>query len=411
MVPLKDKNMMMRTYVLIMLRVLVKLMIVFAAVLLHASIPSLLILLGIIFLSELYKNVASLLISRGANPRLIGAFVSALDGAALTCALFFANALNTDLYLFVLFSIAINTAEYGLLSAMTEGIIAGFSYAIFLLASLPSYDSSLFFTTYFIRILILVFLSWITGWLANELYEKEGKLNIVLENDVHEEELNELKDTFVTDAAESIKTPMSAIKGYIDLMLHGRVGDLDERVTEYINNILTNVLKVDSIVEELLHIIEIEDTIKLRRKVVSVNEFVATLKEDAAAFSKLFKCEIGFQDETAKGEQVRIDEYRLKIAIKNILFYLFNISGQKIQMSFKHIDDNLCIEVTAEVKKYANLEIFSNEYVFENKMNKNSMLKVYTSKLIIESHEGRIELKKDHDDVIHFMIYIPYQKN
>src|SRR5579872_1142164 len=247
MLPLRDKRMSTRVYLLTVYRVILKLLILGIALFLHVNTFSFLLILMIFFLSELYKNIAILMINKYGRSNEIGALVSALDGAVLIFALYFANALNTDLYLFIAVSIALNTAEYGLLSAIVEGIVAGFSYAVFIIANLGGSDPSIFFSDYLIRVTFLVFLGWITGWLANDLSDKEKQLKLVIENDIHEEELNEVKDAFMSDAAENLKTPISAIKGYVDIMLNGRVGNLETTTKEYLQSISKNVMKIDSV--------------------------------------------------------------------------------------------------------------------------------------------------------------------
>jgi signal transduction histidine kinase len=411
MIPLRDKSISVRVFALIVARVSIKLLIIIIAILLQASYNAVMILIGIILVTELYHNIGTLYIIRNKkDPRVIGAFISACDGLLFILALYFAKALNTDLYLLLLLSIVINTAEFGLVSAIIEGIVAGFSYAIFVLIYFGYSNTAVFFSTYLVRVISLTFFGWITGWLASDLSDKESKLKLVLENDIHEEELNEMKDTFVSDATETLRTPISAVKGYVDIMLNGRLGKLDDKIKEYLNNISTNVSIIESMVGELLHIIEIEnDSIKLRKKSVDVHEFIKSIKEDAEAFAKIYKSSIYFEVDIPDGEHISIDEYRLKIAIKNLLAYIFELSGNKVEIEFEKMKDELAIRVTSTIKQIGELEVFEQKDNFDpNTINKNTMLKVYTSKLIIESHDGKIEVKKEAGGSINFLIYLPF---
>lgn len=403
---LTNKTIPIRLYVLTIIRVCIKIAVVVIAIVLGADSAAISVILGIIFVSELYKNIGAKLITKGVSTEIVGTFIGALDGALLIFALYFANALNTELYLFVLFSIALNAAEYGLLSSIIEGLVAGICYTAFLFGNLGTAGFFASGSTYILRVSFLVFLGWVTGWLSTELGNSERNLKVVIEEDIHEGELNEMKNVFVNNAAENLKTPISAIKGYVDLMLKGRVGKLDERITGYLTSISTNILKVDALTAELLNIIEIEGTaLKMRKKDTEVSDFVASLEADANAFGKIYHSSISFSGTIPQGETIHIDAIRLKIAIRNILYYLFEQSIGNITVTFVKSLGNLCIQISVKMKDATQLSMLFNSSNDWTKQR--SLLGVYTAKLIIDSHGGMIDFTK-REEIVDFVICIPY---
>lgn len=386
----------------------VKVVIIVAAFILHADYAAILIILGIVFVTELYRNAGYLIIRHVGNAHLVGAFISALDGALLIFALYIANALFTDMYLFVLFSISLDSIEFGLISAMTEGIVAGFAYAIFILTVIGNINAAMFFSSYMLRILFIVFLGWLSGWVAAQLKMKETDLNLVLENDIQEEQLSEMKNSFVTVAAEHLRTPAAAIRGYTDLLINGRLGELNDKVKEYLQNIANNLAKIESQTDELLHIIEIEDqSIKIHKKTTNLIDFVRALEDDSLAFSKLYKVAMTFEQHIPANTEVVIDAYRLKIALKNILFYICDAHADGVAMTISYDAPTLSVIIKARMNELPDMHIF-DEAMNKDLLSQNSTLRMYTAKLIIRSHEGDFSIERRPEGIVEYSVRIPY---
>ncbi len=84
--------------------------------------------------------------------------------------------------------------------------------------------------------------------------------------DVTEERnMQKIKDQFLSITSHELRTPMTVIRGYIELMLQGRVGELNEKQQGYLQKILENTKSLIEFVNVTL------DINKLESGVVSLN--------------------------------------------------------------------------------------------------------------------------------------------
>lgn len=69
---------------------------------------------------------------------------------------------------------------------------------------------------------------------------------------------NQTKSEFISFVAHELKTPMTSIRGYTDLLAKGVVGELNENQANFLNTIRKNVERMRRLVEDLLEISRLE---------------------------------------------------------------------------------------------------------------------------------------------------------
>ena len=86
---------------------------------------------------------------------------------------------------------------------------------------------------------------------------------------------NEAKSEFVSIVSHELKTPMTSIKGYTDLVMKGAAGPLTDLQSQFLNTVRANVERMSTLVGDLLEISRIETgRLKLDIKPVSMGEIV-----------------------------------------------------------------------------------------------------------------------------------------
>ena len=86
---------------------------------------------------------------------------------------------------------------------------------------------------------------------------------------------NDAKSEFVSIVSHELKTPMTSIKGYTDLVVKGAAGPLTDLQQQFLNTVRTNVERMSTLVGDLLDISRIETgRLKLDIKPVSMNEVI-----------------------------------------------------------------------------------------------------------------------------------------
>ena len=74
----------------------------------------------------------------------------------------------------------------------------------------------------------------------------------------HEVEVDRLKSEFVATVSHELRTPMTAIKGYVDILLLGAAGAINENQAHFLDVVKNNIDRLNILVNDLLDISRIE---------------------------------------------------------------------------------------------------------------------------------------------------------
>lgn len=89
----------------------------------------------------------------------------------------------------------------------------------------------------------------------------------------HEVEVDRLKSEFVATVSHELRTPMTAIKGYVDILMMGAAGALNENQTHFLDIVGNNIERLNILVNDLLDISRIESgRVILSRQPVDLRE-------------------------------------------------------------------------------------------------------------------------------------------
>src|SRR3989344_549482 len=141
-------------------------------------------------------------------------------------------------------------------------------------------------------------------------------------------ELDEAKSEFVSIASHQLRTPLTAIKGYISMLLEGTYGKLSAKQEKPIDNIYESNERLIHLVNDLLNISRIESgRIKVEWQKAKLQEVVQSVIDEL---------------------QIKTKEKKLKLSLeKPILLPSFNMDPAKIRNIVLNIIDN-AIRYTAE---------------------------------------------------------------
>jgi signal transduction histidine kinase/HAMP domain-containing protein len=93
-------------------------------------------------------------------------------------------------------------------------------------------------------------------------------------------ELDRLKSSFVSMVSHELRTPMTSIKGYVDNLLDGVAGPLNEKPTYYLKRVQHNVERLTRMINDLLDLSRIEaGAVKLQLGSVSIPELLNDVVE------------------------------------------------------------------------------------------------------------------------------------
>ena len=211
-----------------------------------------------------------------------------------------------------------------------------------------------------------------------------------------EEQKRELerKDEFIGVASHELKTPLTSLKGYLQLILLHKKEDLPETVKQYINKAVIALGKLQFLVDDLLDMSKIKaGRLSYNLDTINLKDVVASCVENAIHMNPAYTFEMENTDDlTIKGNAERVEQVLMNL-INNAVKYS-NGSRRVIIKSSKY-NDCARVSVTdfgiglSEEQRY---KVFERFYRVEDKKNMASGLGMglYISSEIINTHNGKI---------------------
>jgi signal transduction histidine kinase len=71
-------------------------------------------------------------------------------------------------------------------------------------------------------------------------------------------ELDEMKDDFVSSVSHELRSPLTSIKGYVDFILKGKAGTINEKLVEYLMIVKNNTSRLGMFINDILDLAKIE---------------------------------------------------------------------------------------------------------------------------------------------------------
>ena len=223
----------------------------------------------------------------------------------------------------------------------------------------------------------------------------------------------------VSIVAHQLKTPLSVIKGYLEILLGEDFGKINEKQREYLSDALENVGRMAIIVKYLLDISRIEEgRYELKLEKVNLEEIASQVIKDFSSWAKASNCQISLWAEKNL-PRVLVDPLRIRQVIENLVSdsIKYKLAGEgKIEISLKKKGKNIlfsCKDNGIGIPKKDFRKVFSKFYRSEESMEldpEGTGLGLYINKAIIELNRGKIWFKKNKDLGMTFFFTLPIAK-
>ncbi|MBN1281108.1 MAG: PAS domain S-box protein [Candidatus Thermoplasmatota archaeon] len=222
-----------------------------------------------------------------------------------------------------------------------------------------------------------------------------------------------LKTEFMNIAAHELRSPVTPIKGYLDLIIHDN--DSSEKIKNWAKISLRNAERLLKLVNDILDVARLDsDTMKFEMEKLDPVELLTELAEDMqptiAKKNLEFKVEVPASLPHIIGDKNRLSQV-LKNLIGNALkFTDTGFIGLKAEKKDKHIqitvaDSGIGISQD-EVKKI--FTKFYQAYTGEDRNNEGTGLGLFISKEIVKKHNGTIWAESQIGQGSQFIIQIPF---
>jgi len=230
------------------------------------------------------------------------------------------------------------------------------------------------------------------------LTQQLEKTNEKLEQELKKTEmLSRTKDEFMTMITHELKTPLVPIKGYCDLMMQGKLGQLSDENKNRLKIIQKSADSLLNLVTNLLDAQKIElGEFTINRKRINLSSLVQNFIESMSpVFSKNISCIQDVQSEIyCNGDKQRLEQVLSNI-IGNAVDFCSDNNGI-VKVSLKQKDNNALLFISDNgigLTNQGKKEIFQKFYQTDRSLTRKhggTGLGLSICKGIIESHHGTI---------------------
>jgi PAS domain S-box-containing protein len=230
--------------------------------------------------------------------------------------------------------------------------------------------------------------------------------------------LNASKDEFISLASHQLRTPATAIKQLLGIILEGFAGDVPEHLVATIEKAYDSNERMINIVNSLLKVAQIDaGKVVLRRAAIDINELVQDVITEQSDSIKQRQQRINFIPDPSLPALVADTQY-LRMALENLVDnaskYTFEngtitvTTGHKAKMLTIKIKDN-----GVGIDKANARTLFEKFKRIPNDMSQKvagSGLGLYWVKKVIELHHGTITVQSELGKGTEFTIYLPREE-
>lgn len=248
------------------------------------------------------------------------------------------------------------------------------------------------------------------------LYEDKPAVMAIIRDITKLKEIDKMKSEFVSTASHQLRTPLTGIKWFAELLLNDKSGKLTDKQDEYVSNIAKSNERLIKLVDDLLDVTRIDASKKNGIKLAPVP--FESLLEDAVkslkpiAESKNIK--IHLNKKNAGGIAVLADKEKITEVFKNIIDNAIKYSSPKSEVIVGcEVKEKIAICFVEDhglgIPERDHSKIFQQFFRSDNVKDKEygTGLGLYIAKAIVEKHKGRIWFESKENGGTTFYFSLP----
>ena len=154
-----------------------------------------------------------------------------------------------------------------------------------------------------------------------KLYENLQSINLELqEANLRLRELDQSKSEFLSIASHQLRTPISAIKGYLSMMLEGDFGVLPHNFRKIIKDLFESSARLARLVNIFLNVSRIESgRLKLEKHPFQISDMIESVIQELSAQASQKKLKLSYKKSRKKIPMIFVDSDKLREVVLNLI--------------------------------------------------------------------------------------------
>ena len=224
-------------------------------------------------------------------------------------------------------------------------------------------------------------------------------------------ELNKLKDNFVHTVSHDLRSPLTAVLGYAELL--ERVGPVNAQQKEFVRRIHASVQDITALINDLLDLGRIEAGFDTRRETIQLDSILRYTIDNIEILARnknqILEVDIAPNMPPARGNPVRLRQMFDNL-IGNAIKY--TPEGKKVCIQLRCEDNQNILKIADQgqgIPQEDQPHIFEKFYRASNITSdaKGTGLGLAIVKTIVESHSGRIWAESKEGEGSTFFVVLP----
>ncbi|MBL4702173.1 MAG: PAS domain-containing protein [Phycisphaeraceae bacterium] len=242
----------------------------------------------------------------------------------------------------------------------------------------------------------------------------------VLRDVTKEKQIAEMKSDFVSNVSHELKTPLSSIKAYMEMLIDGEAGDEETRA-EFYNIIQGETNRLQRLIDNILNISRIESgVVKVQREYVNVGQIVHEIMDVMQPQARAKNITL-VEESVPMIHHIFADRDMLWQATLNLVgnAIKYTLSGGTVQVSVEADENTRMLNVFVKdtgigIPQEALTHVFNKFYrvIGHKKIAKGTGLGLNLVKHIIETvHSGKVQVQSEVNVGSVFMYTLPMAEN
>ncbi len=243
---------------------------------------------------------------------------------------------------------------------------------------------------------------------------------VILHDITREKKIEKLKTEFISLVAHQLRTPLSAIKWALEMLLEGSFGQLNEEQKNLLDRTYKSNERMISLIKDLLNVTKIEEGKYIFD--YSPENLQEITQEIIDGFQeKIQKKNLKFDFKKpidGKFPEVKMDKEKIKLVIENLINNAIKYTPERGEVIISLKCDKLGVEFQIQdsgigIPKNQQERVFSKFFRTANAIQMEtdgSGLGLYLAKNIIEAHRGEIGFKSEEGKGSTFWFTLPLKE-